>query len=193
MPPEDPLAGRQLARLSASGDGSARQELLAGLYEDLRLRARRYMRGQRPDHTLQTTALVNEACLRLLGQDGASWNGRDHVLALAASAMRSVLVDHARARLRAKRSAPGLRVPLDELIEGFQENGVDVLALDEALAHLARENPRQARVVEVRFFAGLGLEETAAALGISVDTVKADWRFARAWLNRELTRDRGGE
>jgi RNA polymerase sigma-70 factor (ECF subfamily) len=187
MPPEDPLAGRQLARLSASGDSSARTELLAGLYEDLRLRARRYMRGQRPDHTLQTTALVNEACLRLLGQDGAPWNGRDHVLALAASAMRSVLVDHARARLRAKRSAPGLRVPLDELIEGFQEKGVDVLALDEALGRLAAFDPLMAQAVELRFFAAQPVEDAARILGLPKRTFERHWSAARAWLRAELT------
>lgn len=186
MPHEDALPARRLARLSAAGDGSARTELLASLYEDLRLRARRYMRGQRPDHTLQTTALVNEACLRLLGQDDARWNDRDHVLALAARAMRSVLVDHARARLRAKRSAPGLRVPLDELIDGFQEGGVDVLALDEALGRLAAFDPLMAQAVELRFFAAQPVEDAARILGLPKRTFERHWSAARAWLKAEL-------
>lgn len=186
MPPDEMSQASQLASRSAAGDGSARQELLASLYEDLRSRAHSYMRGQRPDHTLQTTALVHEACLRLLGQEEARWNDRDHVLALAATAMRSVLVDHARAKQRVKRTAPGARVPLDELIEGFEAEGMDVLALDEALQRLADFDPSMARAVELRYFAALSVDDAARILGLPKRTFERHWSAARAWLKAEL-------
>jgi RNA polymerase sigma factor (TIGR02999 family) len=170
----------------ANGDPAARDRLVPIVYEELRRLAHHYMRGERKGHTLQTTALVNEAYLRLAGIDAMQWRDRAHFFAMAATVMRRVLVDYARQRGREKRGAGVSVTSLDENIVG-PGPAVDVVALDEALERLAAADPQQSRVVELRFFAGLSVQETAEALGISPATVKRDWATAKLWLYRELT------
>jgi RNA polymerase sigma factor (TIGR02999 family) len=160
--------------------------LLGELYAELRARAGRFMRGQPRDLTLQTTALVHEACLKIFGCERLESGDRSHILALASSAMRSVLVDHARARSRVKRSPPGERVPLDELRMAYEERAVDLLALDEALKELATFDSEMARAVELHFFGGLSLENTARALDMPVRTLERRWAATRAWLRAEM-------
>jgi RNA polymerase sigma factor (TIGR02999 family) len=178
---------KQLLADWANRDPSARDELVPIVYEELRRLAHHYMRGEREGHTLQTTALVNEVYLRLAGIDGLQWRDRAHFFAMAATLMRRVLVDHARQRGRDKRGGGVSVVPLDETAVSPQPE-VDVVALDEALQRLDAVDPQQCRVVELRFFAGLSVEETAEALGISAATVKRDWATARLWLYHELER-----
>jgi RNA polymerase sigma factor (TIGR02999 family) len=170
----------------ANRDPTARDRLVPIVLEELRRLAHHYMRGEREGHTLQTTALVNEVYLRLAGIDGLQWRDRAHFFAMAATLMRRVLVDYARRRRRDKRGAGLAVVSLDENAVAA-EPAVDVVALDEALQRLAAVDPQQGRVVELRFFAGLSVQETAEALGISPATVKRDWATARAWLYNELT------
>ncbi len=161
--------------------------LMAELYRELRALAAAQMQRERPGHTLQPTALVNEVYLRLADQTRAHWKDRNHFFAVAAGVIRRVLVDHARARHALKRAAPGERVTIDADLDAVAGGrGVDLAALDEALTRLAALNERQARVVELRFFAGLSVEETATLLGVSEGTVKGDWRVARAWLEANL-------
>jgi RNA polymerase sigma-70 factor (ECF subfamily) len=169
----------------ANRDPTARDRLVPIVYEELRRLAHHYMRGEREGHTLQTTALVNEVYLRLAGIDGLRWRDRAHFFAMAATLMRRVLVDHARQRGREKRGAGVLVTSLDENAVAPQPE-VDVLALDGALERLAAVDPQQSRVVELRFFAGLSVEETAEALGVSAATVKRDWATAKLWLYNEL-------
>lgn len=158
------------------------------VYNELRRVAGRYMRGERPDHTLQPTALVHEAYLRLVGQREVAWQNRSHFFAVASRLMRNILVDHARARQAHKRGGQDQKVTFDEALERAGGESTDLLALDEALTHLAERDPRQARMVELRFFGGLSEKEAAEVLGISVRTVKRDWAVARAWLYREISR-----
>jgi RNA polymerase sigma factor (TIGR02999 family) len=165
---------------------AAREELVPIVYEELRRLAHHYMRGERAGHTLQTTALVNEAYMRLAGIDALQWRDRKHFFVMAATLMRRVLVDYARQRARDKRGAGISVTSLDENVIA-PTPAVDVVALDEALERLAAVDPRQSRIVELRFFAGLSVEETAEALGISEATVKRDWATARLWLYNELT------
>lgn len=171
------------------GDAAALAVLTPLVYRELRRLAEQNMRRERPDHTLQATALVHEAFLRLTGGSSPAWEDRTHFFATAARIMRHVLVDHARSRGYAKRDG-GLRISLENGLEGaavlVEERAPDLVALDEALDRLARLDPRQHQVVELRFFGGLSVEETAEALGISAITVKRDWRSARAWLHAEL-------
>lgn len=169
----------------ADRDSTAREELIPIVYEELRRLAHHYMRGERPGHTLQTTALVNEVYLRLAGIEGLQWRDRAHFFAMAATLMRRVLVDHARQRGREKRGGGVSVVTLDETTVSSQP-AVDVVALDEALQRLGAVDPQQCRVVELRFFAGLSVEETAEVLGVSAATVKRDWATARLWLYHEL-------
>lgn len=169
-----------------AGDDGARAELFAAVYGELRLIARRQMSGERAGHTLQATALVNEALLRLIGEERARWQNRDQLLALAAQAMRRVLVDHARRRAADKRPDPAARVSMDYAEQQPTDDGVDVLALDRALAALTDLDSRQAQIVELRYFGGLTAEDVAAALGISLATVNREWRAARAWLRVAL-------
>jgi RNA polymerase sigma factor (TIGR02999 family) len=168
-----------------AGDRHALNELLPLIYEELRRVARKHLRGQRTDHTLQTTALIHEAYLRLVG--GAEANIRDHVhfVSLASRIMRQVLVDHARARLATKRQG-GLRVTLGEADDVADQPELDVIAIDEALTRLAELDVQQAHVVELRYFGGLSIQDTAHALRISAATVKRDWTMARTWLRSEL-------
>jgi RNA polymerase sigma factor (TIGR02999 family) len=166
-------------------DPGGRDALLSVIYDELHRLAHRYMRNERPGHLLQTTALVNEAYMRLIDVDRMEWRDRAHFFAMAATTMRRILVDHARGEARDKRGGgvvvtslgPDVAAPLPD---------VDVLALDDALERLAALDPQQARVVELRYFAGMTIDETAAALQVSSGTVKRDWAVARAWLYREL-------
>jgi RNA polymerase sigma factor (TIGR02999 family) len=168
---------------AAGGNRAAADALLPLVYDELRAIAAQKMRSERADHTLQPTALVNEAFLRLVDQTRVQWQGRAHFCAVAASMMRRILVDHARRRDADKRGAGQRPVVLDEAFApSGGQNPVDIVALDDLLNRLAELNERHARVVELRFFGGLTVEETAHALGISPATVKNDWRAARAWL-----------
>jgi RNA polymerase sigma-70 factor, ECF subfamily len=172
----------------ANRDPDARERLVPIVYEELRRLAHHYMRGERSGHTLQTTALVNEAYLRLVKIDAMRWRDRVHFFAMAAVLMRRVLVDYARQRGREKRGAGVTITSLDENAAA-PETAVDIVALDEALERLAAVDPQQGRVIELRFFAGLSVEETAEALGISPATVKRDWATAKLWLYNELKPD----
>jgi RNA polymerase sigma factor (TIGR02999 family) len=170
----------------ANRDPTARDRLLPIVYEELRRLAHRYMRGERRGHILQTTALVNEAYLRLAGIDAIRWRDRAHFFAMAATLMRRVLVDYARRGARAKRGGGVSVTSIDENAIG-KGPAVDVVALDEALERLAAADPQQSRVVELRFFGGLSVEETAQVLGVSPATVKRDWVTAKLWLYNELS------
>jgi RNA polymerase sigma factor (TIGR02999 family) len=171
------------------GDDSALERLMPLVYDELRRLARRYMGRQRPGHTLQTTALVNEAYLRLVDANQVRWQDRAHFFAVSARLMRRVLVDFARARDNLKRGGGARRVTLDDDLAVANGEVTDVVALDDALTRLAGLDPRQAQIVELRYFGGLTEEETAEALGVSVRTVRRDWVLARAWLFRELSRE----
>jgi RNA polymerase sigma factor (TIGR02999 family) len=181
----DDQASQDLIARWRAGDERALKDLLPLIYEQLHRVARQHLRNQRPDHTLQTTALIHEAYLRLAGGASVSVRDHNHFVALASRMMRQVLVDHARARLADKRQG-GVRVTLGEAADVADE--VDVLGVDEALTRLSELDEQQARVVELRFFGGLSIQETADALRISESTVKRDWVMARAWLSRELRR-----
>jgi RNA polymerase sigma factor (TIGR02999 family) len=184
MEPAAPAAMKALTDLTG-GDTSAASRLLPLVYEELRSLAQAWLRQNRPDHTLQPTALVHEAYLRLVDQSNAHWQSRAHFYAVAAKAMRQILIDHARRHDAAKRGGKWRRLPLaPDLAAPF--TGADMLALDEALTRLAELNRRQADIVEMRFIVGLSVEETAHVLDVSPRTVKYDWRMARAWLSREL-------
>ena len=176
-----------LLAAARAGQPEAQDRLIGAIYDELRRRAAKLMRHERPGHTLQPSALVHEALLRLLEGDAlADIPDRGYLLAAAAVAMRRVLVDHARRRNAARREGGRARLPLDSALAYFQERGLDVLALHEALDRLAGEHPRPAQVVDLRFFAGLSVPEVAEVLGVSVTTVEGDWRFARAWLRGQL-------
>jgi RNA polymerase sigma-70 factor, ECF subfamily len=164
------------------------EQLLRVVYDELHTIAGRHLRRERPGHTLQPTALVHEAYLRLVGGSGLSANNRVHFLRAASRAMRQALVDHARARKAQKRGG-GVQITLDDAVAGKDGPGIDMLALDDALARLGEAEPRWAQVVELKFFAGLDVPDIAQAVGVSPATVKRDWQFARAWLARELGPD----
>lgn len=169
-----------------AGDEAARSALLPLIYEELRRLAGAYMRGEREGHTLQPTALVHEAWMRLTGLDVGAAGDRSGFLRVAARAMRQVLVDHARAVRTGKRGGSARRVSIDDALASFNERAGDLVALDEALERLAQIDERKSRVVELRFFGGLTVEEAAAALELPVRTVERDWTLARAWLKKEL-------
>jgi RNA polymerase sigma factor (TIGR02999 family) len=169
-----------------AGDPAALESLIPLVYSELHRIAHGYLRGERKGHTLQSTALVNEVYLRLVSQGPGQIDNRAHFLGVAAHLMRQILVDYARAQRTAKRDG-GRRVELDEALHPLQVADLDVLALDEALNGLAQLDPDQSRIVEMRFFGGLSIEDTATVLGISPSTVKREWASARAWLSRELT------
>lgn len=188
-------ATQQITRLLLSwgnGNKAALNELMPLVYEELRRLAKHYMRGQKPGHTLQTTALVNEAYLRLIDSSRVSWRDRAHFFAISAQLMRRVLVDSARARQSLKRGGGAQRVDFDEAINVPSGQKPDLLALDEALKNLSDLNPRQSQIVELRYFSGLNEEEIAEALNISARTVRRDWTAARAWLYRELSNNSYG-
>ena len=175
-----------LLRAWAGGDDDAGERLMPLVYRDLRRRAGAYFRRERPGHTLQPTALVHEAYLRLVDQRQLAWKNRAQFLALAAQMMRRILVDHARRGKMGKRSGRWMRVELDAAALPAPEAGLNVVALHDLLNHLAEFDPRRSRVVELRYFGGLSLEETAHVLGVSPATVDREWRLARAWLRRQL-------
>jgi len=174
---------------SVAGREEAAIQLFPIVYDELRRLAASALRRERADHTLQPTALVHEAFLRLVDVPEDRWHDRAHFVAIAARAMRRVLVDHARGRMALKRGRADIHVPIDEVdVASSETGGVDLVVLDEALSRLAALDERQARIVELRFFGGLTVEETAALIGSSPRTVKRDWHMARAWLKRELAR-----
>lgn len=189
----------ELVERSRAGDARAAEQLMPVVYDELRRIAGSYMRRERPGQTIQPTALVHEAYLRLLKGKKQDWQGRTHFLAIAANSMRQILVERARAKQAAKRGGDRDRITLDEAT--FKGDGatqprddvaLDLLLVDEALDRLAALDPQQARVVELRFFGGLTIEETGAALGVSPATVKRHWTVAKAWLRREVIEAEGG-
>jgi RNA polymerase sigma factor (TIGR02999 family) len=169
------------------GDDAALAQLIPLVHDELRRLAHRYMGGERAGHLLQTSALVNEAYLRLIDSSRVQWQNRAHFFAVSAQLMRRVLVDFARQRNYQKRGGGALQVSLNEMIAGTTERSADLVALDDALNTLATTDERAGKVVELRFFGGLSIEETAEALKISPETVKRDWSYAKAWLLRELS------
>lgn len=172
----------------SKGDRAALDRLLPLVYRQLRRIARRHLKGERPGHTLQSAALVNEVYLKLVGQREAHWQDRAHFFGVAAQLMRRILVDYARSRGCDKRGGAALRVDLDEAAGVSADEGAEVVALDEALAALSEFDERRSRVVELRYFGGLSIEETAAALSLSPRTVMREWTLAKAWLRRELSK-----
>jgi RNA polymerase sigma factor (TIGR02999 family) len=176
----------QLLLAWSDGDQAALDKLTPLVYAELRRLARGYMFGERPGHTLQTTALINEAYLRLIDWKNVRWQGRAHFFGVAAQVMRRILVDFARARHYAKRGGTAQQVSLDEAITIHEDRSAELIALDEALKSLAEIDPRKSQIVELRFFGGLSAKETAEALKVSLRTVEREWNSARAWLYREL-------
>lgn len=179
----------QMLRQWSEGDQAILDKLMPLVYEELRRMAARSLRKERQGHTLQTTALIHEAYLKLIDQRDAKWQNRAHFFAIAAQAMRRILVDHARERHREKRGGGAENLPIDEAaFVASKEKSVDLIALDEALTRLAKFDERQAKVVELRYFSGLDIDETAEVLGISNATVRRDWNIAKAWLRQEITK-----
>ena len=172
----------------SNGNQAALDELLPLVYQELHRLAHRRLRQERAGHTLQTTALIHEAYLRLIEQKETQWQNRAHFFAIAAQLMRRILVDHARARQSHKRGGGAQQVSLDETMEVSNERAADVIALDEALAALAEFDERKSRMVELRFFGGLSIEETAEVLGVSPGTVMRDWTLAKSWLQRRINK-----
>jgi RNA polymerase sigma factor (TIGR02999 family) len=186
MNPRDDVTA--LLQAWSQGNDAARDELMPIVYGELRRRAAAYLRHERPGHTLQATALVHEAYLRLVDQKRTAWINRAQFFGIASQLMRRILVDHARAGKMAKRSGQWSRMTLDEDVAGFTDRNLNILDLDRALTRLFEFDPRKCRVAEMRFFAGLSLDEIGRILGISIATVERDWTAARAWLYAELTR-----
>ena len=193
LPDEDDGAGRSAENLTmllkswGDGDDAALDRLMPLAYRELHRIARQRWRGQQPGHTLQPTVLIHEAYLKLMGKGQRTFENRAHFFAVMSMAMRQVLVNHAEASLAAKRGGGMVSVPLEEAESAFLREATEVLNLHEALKLLARVNPRQSRVVELRYFGGLSIEEAAEVLGVSTVTVTRDWHMARAWLARELS------
>jgi len=171
----------------SDGDESARDELMSVVYQELHRLAHNYMKNESPGHTLQTSALVNEAFLRLVDQKNVKWQNRAHFFGLAAQMMRRILVDYARSRTYAKRGGGIQDLPLEDALVISPERTEQVVVLDETLDRLAEFDPRKCKIVEFRFFAGLNIEETAEVLDVSPGTVMRDWTLAKAWLRREMT------
>lgn len=190
--PQLPDSPTQLLLRWKGGDQDALQQLIPLIYKELRLTAHRCLRAERSDHSMQSTELVHEVYLRMAGGEPPMLQSRAHFVAIAARLMRQILVDYARRRSAAKRG-PQYKVELDASIALPQQHTVDVVALDRALQRLSRRDLQQERIVEMRFFGGLTVEETAVALAISPATVKRDWNMARAWLTREMGRSASGE
>ena len=194
MSPNSDVGPTELLRAWNEGDGSALDKLIPLVYDELYRLARRYMRQERPDHTLQATSLVNEAYLRLIDVNRIEWRNRTHFLALAAQMMRRILVEFARNRHRQKRGGGAIQVSLDDVQELADSKEYDLVALSDALSGLATFDSRMSQVVELRFFGGLTVNETADVLNVSPETVMRDWKTAKAWLLREIRRsdDPGG-
>ena len=188
MAEQSPSEVTQILGELCDGDSSAADRLLPVVYDELRMLARSFLRRERADHTLQPTALVHEAYLKLIDQASTDWKGKQHFMAIAAQAIRRILVDHARAHRAAKRGGGDWRrITLQGVPNLAQHDDLDFERLDAVLSELAELNERQAKVVELRFFGGMSVEETAELLDVSERTVKGDWRFARAWLQNQLT------
>lgn len=186
-PPDRAIATEMLVD-SMNGSARSASKLLPLVYEELRARAERHIGRENPGHTLQATALVHEAYVRLIDGERVDWQGRTHFLAVAATTMRRVLVDHARARATERRGGGRQVVSLSGIAITTDAQPLDVMDLDAALEKLAETKPRHAQLIELRFFGGLSVEEAAQELGISKATAKSDWRFARVWVNRELSK-----
>ncbi len=187
LPPTSPDV-TQLLRNWQGGDQAARDQLLGIVYDELRRQAARYLRRERPDHTLQPTALVHEAYLQLIDQSRVSWENRAHFFGAAARLMRRVLVDHARAHQAEKRGSGEEKLALDEAIAVPENKDLNILALNDALEELARLDEQQSRIVELRYFGGLSIEETATITGVSPATVKREWAMAKVWLHNQIKR-----
>ena len=182
----------EMLRAWGEGDREALEALVPRVYDELHRQAHRYLRGERHNHTLQTSALINEAYIRLAGQKDVQWQNRTHFFGIAASIMRRILVDYARAQQRVKRGGNDEELPLDVALSVVAEmtneqTKIDLILLNNALDKLSEIDERQARIVELRYFSGLTLEETAQVLDVSEMTVKRDWNVAKAWLRREIT------
>lgn len=190
--PPPPDVTQLLLEWSKGNQGSS-DRLMPLVYEELRRVAQNYLSHERPDHTLQATALVHEAYLKLVNQTSVDWRDRAHFFGLASQMMRHILVDHARRHQAAKRGGLAQRLTLVEAVSFPEKKEFDLVALDEALTRLAQLDPQHSRIVEMRFFGGLTIEETATALGVSVATVNREWRLAKAWLLRELTNKKSDE
>ena len=175
-------------RNTTAGAKEESEDLLNLVYDELRRQAHRYLRRERAGHTLQTTALVHEVYMKLVKQKNVAWEGRSHFFAIAARLMREVLIDYARTKKRAKRGGDQNKVSIESLTVAAGTTSYDLVALDQALTRLAEKDEHLARVVELRFFSGLSVDETAEVLAVSDSTVKRDWQMAKAWLHRELTR-----
>jgi RNA polymerase sigma factor (TIGR02999 family) len=178
----------QLLQAWSQGQSSALERLIPLVYDELKRLAHRYMAGERPNHSLQTTALVNEAYMRLIDCSRVRWQNRAHFFAVSAQLMRRILVDIARSRGYLKRGAGMRRLSLEKSPDIFEKTDPDVVALDDALNALAAIDPRKSQIIEMRFFGGLTAEETAEVLKVSPDTVLRDWKLAKVWLHRELSR-----
>jgi RNA polymerase sigma-70 factor (ECF subfamily) len=179
----------KLLKCVASGDATAADKLIEVVYDEFREMAAMYLRQEPAGHTLQPTALVHEAFIRLIDQSHVDWKGRTHFLAIGAKAMRRILVDHARQRRRAKRGGGRQRISFDEQIMLSPQHDEDLLSVDELLADLEDIDPRQAKIVELRFFGGMTSAEVAEYLGVSKSTVDREWRIVRAWLRKQLSED----
>jgi RNA polymerase sigma factor (TIGR02999 family) len=187
------LAEEDITQLLANwnkGDEEARDKLIPLVTQELKRIANRYLYGERQEHTLQATALINEAYIRLVDQRSVEWQNRAHFFGVAAQLMRRILVDYARGRNAAKRDGQQKKLSLDDVINLSEEQDRNLVALDEALSRLAKLFPERSQIVELRFFGGLTIEETAKVLGVSIDTVKAEWRLAKAWLYKEISNNR---
>jgi len=178
----------QLLEAWSQGDQTALEKIMPLVYDELHRMAQRFMSRQKPGHTLQATALINEAFIKLVGQEEKQWKNRSHFFAVAAQAMRHILVDYARSKQSTKRGGNEQRTEFDEAVSVSNERANEIVALDDALIELAGVDPRKARVVEMRYFGGLSVEETAKVLNISTVTVMRDWSLAKAWLYRELSK-----
>jgi len=185
--PAFPQEITQLLMNWSHGDNAALDQLVPLVYPELRRLAKRYMDREAPEHTLQTSALINEAYLKLVDQQNVQWENRSHFFALAAQVMRHILVDHARTRNYAKRGGGAPRVPLDEAAALTEQRASELIALDDALRDLATLDKCKSQIIELRFFGGLSLEETAEVMNISASTVQREWRAAKAWLHRAMT------
>ena len=188
---ESPVnSANQVTQLLVSwgnGDQQSLESLIPLVYDELRRQARRYLRRERPDHTLQSSALVHEVYVRLIDQRQANWHNRSQFFGVAAQLMRRILVDHARSRGTVKRGAGVTKLAIAEEVAAIEMQNVDLIALDSSLTKLEQIDPQQCRIVELRFFSGLSIEDTADALSISPATVKRDWAMAKAWLYREIS------
>jgi len=191
MPP--PKEVTQLLLAWSDGDRSALEKLIPLVYDELRRLARRYMNRERTGHTLQTTALVNEAYLRMVDLKAVQWQNRAHFFAVCAQLMRHILVDFARSRGYKKRGGGARKIPIEDALEVSADHSEDLVALDDALNSLSELDERKSKVVELRFFGGLSVDETAHVLKVSPDTVMRDWKMAKVWLLREISGEKQGE